>query len=146
MKVIFLKDLKKQGRKGEIKEVKDGYAENYLIKNGYAEKLTETSYTKFKNEQSELKKQDDFNKQEAEKVKEKMEELTLVFKVKTGSLDKVYGSVSSKQIKEELEKNNIIIDKKQILIDGGLSTLGYHHVKVELYKDIIGTLKVKLEK
>ncbi len=146
MKVIFLKDLKKQGKKGEIKEVKDGYAENYLIKNGYAEKLTESSYTKYQNEQSELRKQDELNKKEAEKIKKSMEALVLVFKVKTGSLDKVYGSVSSKQIKEELEKNGIIIDKKQILIDGGLATLGFHNVKVELYKDIVGTVKVKLEK
>ena len=54
MKVIFLKDLKKQGRKGEIKEVKDGYAENFLIKNGYAEKLTENSYSRFQKEQAEF--------------------------------------------------------------------------------------------
>lgn len=146
MKVIFLKDLKKQGRKGEIKEVKDGYAENFLIKNGYAEKLTENSYSRFQKEQSELKAQDALNKKEAEKVKKTIESMELVFKVKTGAQDKVFGSVSAKQIKDELEKKSIIIDKKQIDIKDGLSSLGYHNVNIELYKDVIGVIKVKLEK
>jgi large subunit ribosomal protein L9 len=146
MKVIFLKDLKKQGRKGEIKEVKDGYAENFLIKNGYAEKLTENSYSRFQKEQEELREQDKLNKQEAEKVKKELASLELVFKVKTGTQDRVFGSVSAKQIKDELEKKNIIIDKKQIDIKDGLSSLGYHNVNIELYKDVIGVVKVKLEK
>ena len=80
------------------------------------------------------------------KFKEKLEKLELVFKVKTGQMDKVFGSVSSKQIKDELEKKGISIDKKQIQITDGLSVLGYHNVKVELYKDINGVIKVQLEK
>ena len=146
MKVIFLKDLRKQGRKGEIKEVKDGYAENFLIKNGYAEKLTENSYSRFQKEQAELKEQDALNKKEAEKIKKTMESMELVFKVKTGTQDRVFGSVSAKQIRDELEKKSIIIDKKQIDIKDGLSSLGYHNVNIELYKAVIGVLKVKLEK
>ena len=146
MKVIFLKDLKKQGRKGEIKEVKDGYAENFLIKNGYAEKLTENSYARFQKEQEEIKEQDKQMKLEAQETKKKLEKVELTFKVKTGAQDKVFGSVSAKQIKDELEKYDIIIDKKQIDTKEGLSSLGYHNVEIELYKDVIGVVKVKLEK
>ena len=69
-----------------------------------------------------------------------------MFKVKTGAQDKVFGSVSTKQIKEELENKKIVIDKKQIELDEGLSSLGYHDVKIDLYKDVIATVKVKLEK
>lgn len=146
MKVIFLKDLKGQGKKGEIKEVKDGYAENYLIKNHYAEKLTEQSYQKYLNNKEEEKQKDNNNREEALKLKDALSKLELVFQVKTGKMDKVFGSVSSKQIKEDLEKVGVIIDKKQIQLQEGLTSLGYHDVKIELYKDIIGVVKVKLEK
>ena len=66
MKVIFINDLKKQGKKGEIKEVKDGYA-SFLIKNGYASKLTGESFGKYQTEQKQLKEQDNLNRKEAEK-------------------------------------------------------------------------------
>ena len=146
MKVIFIKDLRGQGKRGEIKEVKDGYAENYLIKNGYAKKLTEQNYNQYLVEKKEEKELDQKNRKEAEVLKDKLSKLELTFKVKTGEQDRVFGSVSSKQIKEELEKKNIIIDKKQIMLENGLASLGYHDVKIELYKDIIGVVKVKLEK
>lgn len=146
MKVIFVKDLRGQGKKGEIKEVKDGYAENFLIKNGYANKLTEKNYNQYLEDRKEEKEQDEFLRSEAKKTKEILSKMEIVFKVKTGAQDKVFGSVSSKQIKEELDKKNVNIDKKQILIKESLSTLGYHNVNIELYKDIIGVIKVKLEK
>ncbi len=146
MKVIFIKDLRGQGKRGEIKEVKDGYAENYLIKNGYAKKLTEQNYNEYLETKKEEKKLDNENRKEAEEIKAKMSKIELVFKVKTGAQDKVFGSISTKQIKEELEKKNINIDKKQIMLQEGLSSLGYHNVKIEIYKDIIGEVKVKLEK
>ena len=146
MKVIFIKDLRGQGKRGEIKEVKDGYAENYLIKNGYAKKLTEQNYNQFLETKKEEKELDDKLRKEAEDKKTKLSKMEIVFKVKTGSQDKVFGSISTKQIKEELEKKNINIDKKQIMLDEGLSSLGYHNLKIELYKDVIGEIKVKLEK
>jgi large subunit ribosomal protein L9 len=146
MKVIFIKDLRGQGKKGEIKEVKDGYAENFLIKNGYANKLTEKNYNEFLENRKEEKEQDEYLRNEAKKLKEILSKTEIVFKVKTGAQDKVFGSVSTKQIKEELDKKNINIDKKQILIKDSLSSLGYHNVNIELYKDIIGVIKVKLEK
>ena len=146
MKVIFIKDLRGQGKRGEIKEVKDGYAENYLIKNGYAKKLTENNYNNYLETKKEQEALDLKNRKEAEKLKEVLLKKELVFKVKTGAQDKVFGSVSTKQIKEELEKQKINIDKKQVLLDESISSLGYHDVKIALYKDIIGVVKVKLEK
>lgn len=146
MKVIFIKDLRGQGKKGEIKEVKDGYAENYLIKNNYAKKLTEHNYQEYLDNKKEEENQDKQKRADAKKIKEQLENIEICFKVRTGAQDKVFGSVSSKQVKEELEKKKIIVDKKQIKIENELSSLGYHNVVIELYKDISAKLKVKLEK
>lgn len=146
MKVIFVKDLRGQGKRGEIKEVKDGYADNFLIKNGYAKKLTEQNYNNFLETRKEEEAIDAENRKNAEKQKEILSKIELVFKVKTGTQDRVFGSVSTKQIKEELDNKKINVDKKQILLDEGLSSLGYHDVKIELYKNIVGVVKVKLEK
>lgn len=146
MKVIFLKDLKNQGKKDEIKEVKDGYAENFLIAKGYAVKLTETSKKDLNRRIEKDKKQDTNNRNTAKKIKEDLEKLTLTFKVKTGENDKVFGSVSAKQIKEELNNKGYKIDKKQIELDENLSTLGYRLVKINLYKEVFAKIKVTLVK
>ena len=118
----------------------------YLIKNGYADKLTEVSYQKYMNDKKEEQEEDLKNREEANKIKKSLEKIELIFKVKTGKMDKVFGSVSSKQIKEDLEKLGIFISKKQIDMQEGLSILGYHNVNIQLYKDIYGVVKVKLEK
>lgn len=146
MKVLFVKDLKGQGKRGDIKTVKDGYAENFLIKKGYAKQLTEQNYNDYKETKKEEELNDAKMRKEAEKVKKLLETKTIVFKVKTGEANKVFGSVSTKQIKEELDKLKFNIDRKQIKLDEALSSLGYHNVNIELYKDVIGVIKVKLEK
>lgn len=146
MKVIFTKDLKNQGKKGEMKVVKDGYAENFLIKKGYAVQVTEESLRKLENdkriEQQEIKE----NTENAKNLKKEIEKLSISFKVKTGEHDRVFGSISPKQIKEELEKKGYKIDKKSILLDNNLSSLGFHNVKIRLYKEVIATIKVQLVK
>ncbi len=144
MKVIFLKDLKGQGKKGEIKEVSDGYAMNFLIKKGYALKKTEGSMNKLKEEQEHDRELDVKNREEALKLKEKLEKVTLNFKVKSSKDGKMFGSISTKQIKEELLNLGYKIDKKQIE-NMMINSLGTHIVIVNLYKDISCNLKVHTE-
>jgi len=146
MKVIFLKDLKGQGKKGDIKEVKDGYAQNFLIARGFAEKLTEQSLGKYKREKKQEADLDQEMRNQAEELKEKLKDIKISFKVKTGAGDKVFGSVSQKQIKDELEKLGYKIDKKQIELDHSISALGFHDVKINLYKEVFIKIKVQLEK
>ena len=146
MKVLFTKDLKGQGKKGEIKDVKDGYAQNFLIKKGYAEKLTENTLNSFQKEKAFEKSEDERLNMEAKSKKEKMEKLALSFKVKTGKDDKVFGSISPKQIKEELEKLGYNIDKKDIIAESSLASLGYHDVKITLYKKTFAKIKIHIEK
>ena len=146
MKVILLEDLRGKGKKGDIKEVKDGYAQNFLIKQGYATQLTTTSLGKYNRECEQQKELDDQLSKEANILKEKLDKQILTFKVKTGEGDKVFGSISPKQIKEELDIHGFKIDKKQIELDHAIASLGYHDVKIILYKNIFAKIKVKLEK
>ncbi len=146
MKVIFIKDLKNQGKKGEIKTVKDGYAENFLINKGYAIKATKENIDKLNQDKAKAKEDDENKKLEARKLKEKLEKVILTFKVKTGEGDKVFGSISLKQIKDELNKEGYSFEKQQIKLLDSLDSLGFHNVEMIIYKDIIAKVKVHLIK
>lgn len=144
MEVIFIKDLKGQGKKGEIKEVKDGYAMNFLIKNKYAVKKNDENMHTLEINKKHEQEQDLLNRENAFKLKEELEKKVLNFKVKTGKDDKVFGSISIKQIKEKLSDYNI--DKNMINIISPIASLGYHDVEIILYKDIKALVKVYLTK
>lgn len=146
MEVIFIKDLKNQGKKGQIKTVKDGYAENFLIKNGYAIKKTKENLNRLNHEQAKHEKEEKEKKEQAIKIKEKLDKEILEFKVKTGAGDKVFGSISVKQIKDELQKKGYKVEKSSIILDTAISSLGFHKVKIELYQDIISEIKVHVIK
>ena len=145
MKVIFLKDLKGQGKKNEIKDIKDGYAA-FLIKNSIAVSATPDNMKDHARmlEKERLNEQNRIN--ECENIKEKLSKVILNFKVKTGTSDKVFGSVSTKMIAEELKKLNFNIDKKIIMLDDAISSLGIHNVRIELHKKVIATVKVSVSK
>ncbi|CCZ57590.1 50S ribosomal protein L9 [Clostridium sp. CAG:762] len=145
MKVIFIKDLKGQGKKKDIKEVSDGYAMNYLIKNGYAVKYTKTSNEILNNEIKNEKELFELNTKNAKIIKEKLEKETITFIVKSGTNNKIFGSISTKQIIDELNKLGYSnIDKRKILIDNPITSLGTHIVKIELFKDVIANIKIKV--
>lgn len=143
MKVIFIKDLKKQGKKGEIKEVKDGYA-RFLIKEGYAVQETKGSLKHLETENIKKQKEDEKLTEEAKQKKKEIEKEKISFTVRTGENDKVFGSISVKQIKEKLSKYNL--DKKQIIVDNPITSLGFHEIKINLYKDIIAKIKIEVKK
>ena len=144
MKVIFLTDVKKQAKKDEIKEVKDGYAQ-YLINSHLVDAYTKGSVNVLKNEIKERQDKEDALIAECNKIKKKLEDKNVKFKVKTGDKDKVFGSISTKQISEELSKLGFDIDKKKITLDGDLNTLGTHKVLVTLHKKVSFNINVILE-
>lgn len=146
MEVIFIKDLKNQGKKGQIKNVKDGYAQNFLIKNAYAVAKTKENLSKLEHENAKKAEEDKNNKQVAEELKQKLEKVVLEFKVKTGEGDKVFGSISQKQIKDELQAQGFKIEKNQIDNSKQISSLGFHNVDITLYAGITATIKVHLVK
>jgi len=144
MKVIFLKDVKKQGKKNEIKEVSDGYAINFLIKNGYAVKYTKSSGDILDNQIAADKLNEEKKINKANDIKLKLEKESLKFNVQTGKDGRVFGSVSSKQICEKLVTMGYDIDKKNVKIKDGLSALGIFYVDIELYKKVVAKVRVEL--
>ena len=146
MKVILLKDVKSQGRKDDIINVSDGYANNYLIKNKLAVAYTDTS-------KKILDKQIQIRNHEEEKeianlteIKNKLNDNIIEFKVKTGKDDRVFGTVSSKQISDKINELGYDIDKKCILIDTPLSSLGTYKVKIKLHNKVEFNINIKLIK
>ncbi len=146
MKVILLQDVKKQGKKDEIINVSDGYANNYLIKNGLAVPVTEVAKKILNQELETRRMQEEEQIQKYQKIAEELKTIELIFKVKTGKEDKVFGNVSSKQISEELKNRGYLIDKKCIKIDNAIDSLGTHHVTIQLHKKVIFEIKVTLKK
>ena len=144
MNIILTKDVKKQGKKGDILTVKDGYGK-FLIQSGSAVLKTETSKNILDKENKEKELNEKKLIEECTKLKKELEKLALVFKVKTGKDDRVFGSISTKQIIESLKEKGYNISKKQINMES-INSLGFHNVEVVLHKKVSAEIKVKLEK
>ena len=146
MKVILLKDVKSQGKKDDIINVSDGYANNYLIKNKLAVMYTPGS-KKILDKELQIRKD---NEEELvaslNAIKDKLNDKKIEFKVKTGKEDRVFGSISSKQICDELNKLGYKIDKKCVVIDCPIDSLGNHIVKIKLHKRVEFNINVNLIK
>lgn len=145
MKVILKSDVKNVGKKGQVVNVADGYARNFLIARGLAVPQTERSMEILAAQKEEEKKEDARKKAEAEALAEQLKGIALEFRVKSGKEGRVFGSVSTKQIVEELRKRGISVDKRKILDTQPIISLGVTKVRVELYKGVIGTINCSLK-
>ncbi|MDG5789424.1 50S ribosomal protein L9 [Evansella sp. AB-P1] len=144
MKVIFLKDVKGKGKKGEVKNVAEGYARNYLLKNNLAiEANTGNMKSLEKKQESEQKKADEVV-EEAERLKEDLEKMTIQIKAKAGENGRLFGAVTNKQIAEQLKKKKIKIDKRKIEMDEPIRALGFTNINVKLHSKVTATLKVQV--
>ena len=145
MKVILKEDVKKLGKKGDIVTVADGYGQNFLIKNNLAVLATEYGKELVAKEKEEARLKDLENKKEAEALKERLETLTLEFALSSGKNGRTFGSVSTKNLAEELlKRHDIKIDKRKFINAHPIQALGYTQLKIELYKGVIATIKVHL--
>jgi len=142
MKVILKQDVKKVGKKGEVVEVSDGYGRNFLLARGLAVVESKKSLEilgEQKKEAAELEAQE---VKKAQETAAELEKLVLKFHVKSGEGGRVFGSVSTKQIVEELRKHNIRVDKRKFIDTYPIVSLGMSKVRVELHKGVIGTVNV----
>lgn len=146
MKVIFLKDVKGQGKKNEIKDVSDGYGKNFLINKGYAILATPANIKKLEQNLSEKQLEENLFIKEMQSLKQKIEKEKLIFHVKTGKQDMMFGTISSKQIKKELDQKGYNIDKKQIQLENPITGLGIHNVTIMLHRQVNATIKIQVVK
>lgn len=146
MKVILTQDVKKVGKKGEIVEVADGYGQNFLIKNKLAIFATNRGKEVVAENKEKQRLQDIENKKNAEELKKVLEGIVLEFYLSSGKDGKTFGSVSTKNVAEELlKKYDIKIDKRKFINARPIQALGYTNLKIELYKDVIATIRVHLQ-
>ena len=143
MKIILIDNVKGTGKKDEVKEVKDVYG-SFLIKNKKPVLYSDRSKDILKTQIKEREDKEALLVKEMNEIKNKLEKDTLTFNVKTGDAGKVFGSISSKSISEELKKKGYSIDKKIINAEN-LNTLGTHIVKINLHKQVTAELNVVLK-
>lgn len=146
MKVILLKDVKGLGKKGDLVNAKTGYARNFLFPKGEALEATPANLNKWKEEQSELAKQKEENHEAAVELKEKIEKIELNFEGKAGEGGKLFGSITSQDIADAMNKQHgIEIDKRKIDLKDNIKTLGLTSVDIKVYPEVVATLKVNVK-
>ena len=143
MKVLLKADVKGQGKKGEIKEVSDGYARNFLLPKGLAVIADAKAVNEVKNKQEAEKHKLASEKENAKKLSDKLSGLTLKLTATAGPDGKLYGSITSSNIAEELKnKEGIDIDKRKIVLDENIKSFGTYVVDVKVYPEISAKMTV----
>ena len=143
MKVIFLKDVKGKGKKGEVKNVADGYAHNFLLKQGLAKEANNANISTLDALKKKEEKAAAEELAEAKKLKEVLDQITVELTAKAGEGGRLFGSITTKQIAEELQKKHgIKIDKRKMELADAIRTLGHTKVPVKLHHEVVATLTV----
>lgn len=144
MRVIFLQDVKGQGKRGEVKEVSEGYARNFLMPKNLVQIATEGNKKSLDQINASERKRKDKEKEDAQALADKLSEMTVVIKAKSGEGGRLFGAITSKQIAEAMEKLKVTVDKRKIELADPIRTLGVTKVPVKLYPDVKGTLTVQV--
>ena len=145
MRVIFMQDVKGQGKKGQVKEVSEGYAANFLLPRGLVRPATDGNVKTLENQAAAEQRKKDNEKEEAQKLANKLNELTLSMKAKAGEGGRLFGAITSKQIAETLASvQGIVIDKRKIELNDPIRHLGVIQVTVKLHTEVKATLKVQV--
>ncbi len=142
MRIILRQDVESVGKAGDIVEVKNGYARNYLIPQGLALEASKGNLRRFEQEKKSLELQRNREKKTAEKEAEKLNDTSITISVSVGEEDKLFGSVTSQDIANALEEKGFKLDKRKILLDEPIKALGIYSVPIKLHPDVEAKVKV----
>ncbi|MGN0455534.1 MAG: 50S ribosomal protein L9 [Acutalibacteraceae bacterium] len=145
MKVVLLQDVKGSGKKGELVNVSDGYARNFLLPKKLAKEANAQALNEVKNAENARRYKIETDTADANKSKERLEDKTISITAKAGSNGRLFGSVTSKEISAEIKKQfGIDVDKRKITVDGEIKAFGTYNCEVKLYQGIVAKIKVKV--
>lgn len=145
MKVIFLKDVKGQGKKGEVKNVSEGYARNFLIPRGLVSLANDSNIKQLEHQNKAKLKREDQEEKKAQELATKIETTTLAIKAKAGEGGRLFGSITSKQIAEELATAlKIKVDRRKMELDEPIRSLGVTQVPIKLHPNVTAQIKVQV--
>jgi len=143
MKVIFLQDVKGQGKKGQVKDLSEGYVRNFLLPQGLAKLASDGNLKTLELQTASEQKRKEKEKEDAQVLGKRLEEMTVVLKTKAGEGGRLFGAITSKQIAEALAAQGIKIDKRKIELDDPIRTLGVTQVLVKLHPEVKAKLSVQ---
>jgi ribosomal protein L9 len=146
MKVILISDVESFGKKGEVKDVKDGFARNYLFPKKFAVEATPENMKTWERQKQSLKKKEEGVKAEAEALAEKLNGVSCTIPMKAGEEDKLFGSVTSQNISDALSKHGFDISRKDIQLEEPIKTLGTYEIPIKLHPQVTANIKVEVVK
>ncbi len=146
MKVLLKQDVPKIGKKGQILEVKEGYARNFLIPGGLAVEASGGAMKQIEEEKKASDRHKAKEKEEAQDLAKKIEELSILLKHKAGDEGRLFGSITSAEVAEALKHKNFNIDKKKIVLEEPIRLVGDYEVKIKLHPEVAAHLNVRVEK
>lgn len=146
MKVLLKNDVPKIGRKGELLEVKEGYARNFLIPNGLAVEATGGTIKQYEEDKKAQERRKTKEKEDAQALAAKIKGTTLILRHKAGEEGRLFGSITSAEVAEALHQKGFQIDKKQIVLDEPIRLVGSHEVKIKLHTEVTASLHVEVVK
>ena len=145
MRIILQKDVTELGLEGDIVNVSNGYARNYLIPKGFGLEASPQNIKTLELKRKKIEVRRLKAKEEAEKLKDVLADMTVSFSHKAGEEGKLYGSVTSMDIAASIEKQGVVIDRRKIDLDKPIKALGEFDVPIKIYPGVTGSIKVEVE-
>ena len=145
MQVVLLKDVKGSGKKGEIVNVSDGYARNFLIKQGLAKEASSTVLNENKQQKEAIAYHKSIKMKEAKELADLLKTKSIVIKVKVGENGKIFGGITSQEVSNSLLKDGIVLDKKKIMISSPIKMIGKYTITAKIYPGISSSFNLIIE-